>query len=255
MRQLIVNADDFALTPGVSNGIIEAHKNGIVTSTTLMANSPHFEKAVILLKNTPSLETGIHLNLTWGKPVLPCDSVPSLIDKNGTFFKKPHLLPDRINPEEMQSELEAQINKAISYKIQVTHLDSHHHLHTARPEFFNLFMQIAAKYSLPLRTLESSQRKTVIANNIPTPDNFIGTFFGRENIKPDFLYSLIENLPDGISELMCHPGIPDDTLNQESSYTVERKLELDLLTAPSLKNQLNRCDIQLVNYNILFAAK
>lgn len=250
MKQLIVNADDFALTKGISDGIIKAHQNGIVTSTSIMANSPHFEEGVSLLKTVPSIGVGVHLNLSWGKPVLPHTSVTSLVDNNGIFYRKPHLLPSTINIDEMKKELETQINKTTDSGIKISHLDSHHHLHTTRPEFFQLFMELASLYKLPLRTLENTKRKLLHNCNVPTPDNFIGSFFGHQHISEEFLYSIITSIHAGISELMCHPGIPDEFLVNESSYIEERQMELDLLTKPIVKEWLKNNDIQLVSYKI-----
>ena len=83
MRQLIVNADDFGLTEAVSSGILDAHRNGIVTSTTLMANGEAFDAAVAMSRRAPRLGIGVHLNLTSGKPVSPAQRIPSLIDRRG----------------------------------------------------------------------------------------------------------------------------------------------------------------------------
>lgn len=250
MKQLIVNADDFALTKGVSQGIIKAHINGIVTSTSLMVNSPYFEEAASILKKIPSIGVGIHLNLSWGKPLLHESSIPSLVEHNGKFYKKPYFLPSNVKIDEMQMELEAQINKAIDSGLKISHLDSHHHIHTSRPEFFQLFLKLAGKYKLPLRALENKERALLHNSKIPTPDNFIGSFFGQQYISKDFLLSIMNTIPVGVSELMCHPGIPDEFLKNESSYVDERQIELNLLTEPIVKQQLSNYGVELVNYTI-----
>ena len=88
MKKLIINADDLGLTPGVTRGIIKAHLNGIVTSTSAMMNSPHISQSLSAVnKEAPSLGLGVHLVLTWGKPLLPANAVPSLVDNQGNFFK------------------------------------------------------------------------------------------------------------------------------------------------------------------------
>ena len=92
MKQLIVNADDFGLTLGVSKGIVDAHKEGIVSSTTLMANGAAFGTAVSISRRTPGLGIGVHLNLTTGKPVSPARSIPTLVDRDGRL----HLNPGRL---------------------------------------------------------------------------------------------------------------------------------------------------------------
>lgn len=250
MKHLIVNADDFALTEGVTKGILLAHLNGIVTSTSLMVNSPYFEKAVLMLKETSSIGIGIHLTLTWQKPILPSSRIPSLVDQNGKFLKRPILIPDNLDIAEVEAELTAQIEKALATGLPITHLDSHHHIHVSCQALFKLFANLAKKYNFPLRSLEEKERKELLYSNIGTPDYFIGTFFGKEKISISRIKELLGNLPDGVTELMCHPGIPDEILAAESSYVEERKLELDILTDPNLRKWLDDKNIHLANYTI-----
>src|SRR6266699_3551266 len=89
MRQLIVNADDFGLTCEVNRGILDAHRNGIVTSATLMANGEAFDAAVEMARQAPHLSVAIHLNLTQGIPVSPANAIPTLVDKRGRLNLSP----------------------------------------------------------------------------------------------------------------------------------------------------------------------
>jgi predicted glycoside hydrolase/deacetylase ChbG (UPF0249 family) len=120
MKYLIVNADDFGLTPGVCQGILKAHKEGIVTSTTILINSPHLDLALNLLTETPKLDLGLHLNITWGKPVLPLSKVKTLVDENGFFIRNKNF--ETINPEEVGEEWKAQIEKAESLGLKINQL-------------------------------------------------------------------------------------------------------------------------------------
>ncbi len=151
MRRLIINADDFGLTPGVNRAIVQGHRDGVVTSATLMANAPAFNDAVSEIRSnvtSPSraLSVGCHFVLIDGSPVLSPDAVPSLMIENGdgpktfntrlTSFARTALL-GRLNPEEIAAEAAAQIRKIQTAGITVSHVDSHKHAHmfpnVARP--------------------------------------------------------------------------------------------------------------------------
>ncbi|HVZ15633.1 MAG TPA: ChbG/HpnK family deacetylase, partial [Terriglobales bacterium] len=134
MRHLIVNADDFGLTPGVNRAIGEAHQHGIVTSATLMANSQAFAEAVELAPQMPRLSVGCHVVLVDGRPVLAPEQVPSLIADGsefptsfGTFAKS--ALRKKIRLEEIEMEVTAQIRRIQSAGVTVSHVDSHKHVH------------------------------------------------------------------------------------------------------------------------------
>jgi chitin disaccharide deacetylase len=126
MTKLIINADDFGYSKGVNLGIIEAFQNGVVTSATLMANMPGAEHAAALAKENPGLGVGIHLVLTCGKPI--CRDVPSLINDHGEFHRLADL--EKIaRIDEVERELTSQFERFLSFRIQPTHIDSHHHVH------------------------------------------------------------------------------------------------------------------------------
>src|SRR5712692_2782801 len=125
MKQLIVNADDFGLTEQVSRGILDAHREGIVTSTTLMANGGAFDAAVTLARRSPRLRVGVHLNLTQGAPVSPAFRIPTLVDTRGLL----HLTPGRlwkcivttqVDLSDVETELRAQITKILKAGISLT---------------------------------------------------------------------------------------------------------------------------------------
>lgn len=262
MRQLIVNADDFALTHLVCNGIIKAHKEGIVTSTSLMINSPHLDYAVKLLKDTPTLDVGIHLNLSWHIPVLTQNKIPSLLDSNGRFYRRLKEIPSTVKIHEMERELSAQIEKGLATGLPISHIDSHHHLHVFNHQFLKLFIKLANRYNLALRFInqdnknqdnqEDKQEQEGYGNErVITPDYFEGTFFGQDNITLHNLQSIFESLPEGVTELMCHPGEVDNLLRNESSYVNERKMELEILTNTEIKTWLKEKKIKLITYKNL----
>jgi len=125
-RLLIINADDFGLSPGVSSGIVRAHLDGILTSTSYMVNFPWSEELAPLLQQAPDLGVGVHLNLTTGSPVLPPQQVPSLVDEAGRFSKSLPRIQFRIKPDEALREWSAQVDKCSRLLGRLpTHLDTH----------------------------------------------------------------------------------------------------------------------------------
>src|SRR5689334_13125533 len=152
MRRLIVNADDFGFTEQVSRGILDAHREGIVTSTTLMANGAAFDAAVAMSRQAPRLGIGVHLNLTEGEPVSPALRIPSLVDGSGRL----HLTPARllkglfrrqINLGDVETELRRQITRILSAGISPTHLDGHKHVHVL-PGVSEIVIRLAQEFSI-----------------------------------------------------------------------------------------------------------
>ncbi|HET7101696.1 MAG TPA: ChbG/HpnK family deacetylase, partial [Terriglobia bacterium] len=152
MKSLIVNADDFGLTEGVNRAIIDGHRNGIITSTTLMANGMAFASAVAAGSAAPALGIGVHLNLTQGRPVSPASRVPSIVTAEGAFYPGPGILARRIlmrqvKPRDVETELRSQIEKVATAGIRITHLDSHKHIHLL-PPIFGVVRKLAREYGI-----------------------------------------------------------------------------------------------------------
>lgn len=142
MKQLIINADDFGFSQAVTDGILKAHTDGCVTSTTLMPNMPDWRRAVDLAKQYPSLSVGVHLTLTQGYPVLPPKQVSSLVDPKGHFLPQGEVIRRawrfRFSQKELIAELTAQMDRAISGGLAPTHIDSHHHIVSYPQTYFAL---------------------------------------------------------------------------------------------------------------------
>jgi chitin disaccharide deacetylase len=275
-RRLIVNADDFGRTRGVSAGILRAHLDGIVTSTTTMMNLPgvvpdlHRTRA-----EAPRLALGVHLNFTVGRPLLPVDWCSSLVDEHGHFLTRDVLMaqPDRINPDELRAELKSQITAFRNAMERLPdHLDCHQFVHLY-PPFFRVYLDLAESFKLPLRipflgipteldqvpsilsgvplamaqALLRADRQLLAERDFKTPDHFVGTFYDQQATL-DHLLSVLDHLLDGPTELMCHPGLADDQLQAESGYTVQREQEMAVLTDPQIKARLTELDIQLITF-------
>lgn len=239
INRLIVNADDFGMTQGNTIGILLAHQQGIVTSTTCMMNMPYAEFALEQAKKHPHLGIGIHLVLTVGKPLLT--GAQSYTDKDGYFLKR-NTYPDNkphADPTELYHEWKAQIEKFIAISgHKPTHLDSHHHVHLL-PDHIEVTKQLAKEYDLPIR-----QRTQIIETYefIPCYDKM-----DEEDISLDYLYNIFQSHQDSL-ELMCHPGLIDQRLYDMSSYNLPRMKELELLTSQEIKQFIEKHHIELINF-------
>ncbi|MEH7107692.1 chitin disaccharide deacetylase [Bacillus sp. JJ1764] len=222
MIKLIMNADDFGYSRGVNYGIIDSHLLGIVNSTTMMMNMPGVDHAIELAKRHPSLQVGIHLVLTCGKPLL--NDVPTLVDAAGNFKKLSTLGEADLSLAELEREWEAQIELFLNKGLKPTHLDSHHHVHT-RDELLPVVQKLANKYDLPVRTNGLEPIKGVK----PFTDAANFDFYGNE-ITEESLIQLMRKIEDGTTvEIMCHPAYVDNELLKGSSYNTARLRELEIL--------------------------
>lgn len=231
MIKLIVNADDFGYSRGVNFGIMDAHKSGIVNSTTMMMNMLGTGHAIELAKENPTLKAGIHLVLTCGKPLLK--NVPSLIDENGDFKRLNRIKEfNDIHLTDLENEWTAQIEKFLASGLVPTHLDSHHHVHGIK-EFYPIIKKLAVKYDLPVRLTENR-----LEGVKPFTDMFFGDFYG-ETIPEDYFKRLGEKAADGQSvEVMCHPAYLDDEVMKNSSYNIMRLRETSILLSTVLPDNV-----------------
>jgi len=242
IKQLIINADDFGMCEGNSIGILLAHKNGMVTSTTCMMNMPYARFALEQAKHFPHLGVGVHLVLTVGKPLI--EGAKSYTDQNGNFIR-PKDYPDgnpHADEEELYNEWKAQIDKFIEITgHKPTHLDSHHHVHLL-PWHLAVTKRLADEYDLPIR-----QREKVLNNYQYVHCN--DEMYGNEATMDFLLRSLQED--DEILEIMCHPALLDQRLYDISSYHLPRMKELEILTSKQLKQFIEDNHIELINYSCI----
>ena len=248
MRRLIVNADDFGRSPGIDRGVVRAHRDGIVTSTTFMANAPGAEKAARLLRETPSLDAGAHLVLTYARPLTDPARIPSLVREDGTFYRPTELLARVIDREEALAEYRAQHARARELiGREPTHVDTHHWIHD-HPALSWAVCELARETGAAARTHTPEQRDAYRAKGVRTPDHFTREFQHPGNIDVPFLLALLSRLEDGVTELMCHPGEPDPELVATSAYARERPLELATLTDRRVREAIERQGIALTTF-------
>lgn len=287
MRNLIVNADDLGWTEGVNRGIVETHRKGLVTSTTLLANGRAFDSGIDAARQNPELGIGVHLNLSDGPPAAPADQVPGLLNAAGELDIGPERLMLRIASrslplDEVEREWDAQIGKIREAGISPTHLDGHKHVHML-PGLFELALRLAKKHGIRairvahedarlrsalsagvshnasvvlkqglqargLKLLARDARGLAEREGIATSDYFCGiTQTGQ--LTREGIEELLENLPEGTTELMCHPGYVDEELRKTATRLQDsRKTEMDILTDPRVRKIVAKRGIRLINY-------
>jgi len=252
-RILIVNADDCNLTDGVTRGILETHQHGLVTSTTLMVNLPGLARTRDLLQAVPALDVGLHLNLTFGPPVLPPAAVASLVDASGRFIRDPPRQAQAGDAKQVREELRAQANRfeAVLGR-RPSHLDSHHHLHRF-PVVFDTVLDLAIRLGVPLRAVTSEMAGRIHACGLAAPDRMIGDVGQEPYWTRERLLATLASLEEGATELVCHPGYADDALN--SSYAAQRDAEREALCDPAVAEALRGAGVRLAGYRQLAALR
>ena len=263
MKRLIINSDDYGRSPDISRGIRESHRRGVVTSTTCMMNIPTTPADIaIALKETPALGLGVHLVLTMGTPLVVSETRSSITDEHGNFFNYRALLErlPGIRMDDVGEEWRAQIESFVQAAgRKPTHLDSHHHSSYFSADLFREMLALADEYECAIRfpfTGEISRELEATYPHVPDlmkqfnpphPDNFIVDFYD-EGATHEALLNLINNLPDGTTELMCHPGYVDDAFSNESVYSRQRERELNILTDPGIRLAIQANGIELITF-------
>ena len=249
MLDLIINADDLGLTPGCNEGIIKAITKGIVTDTTLMVNTSFTQDAIGKLKQHGITRVGLHLNLTFGEPVLVAGQVPSLVDAQGRFRRKAAETVPLMKPIDVKRELSAQVEKFLATGLGLTHLDSHHHAHTY-PAILDIAIDLAQQLRVPLRQGNETVRQTIKNAGIATTDAISLNFY-EQGATLDNLKQIIQNHLCGTLEIMCHPANPDQLLYDISSYNHWRENELAVLTSQEIQDFIKNNGVRLVGFDAL----
>ena len=281
MPDLIVNADDLGHAPSINRGIIQAHLQGIVTSTTTLITWPDAPAGLeAAQESAPNLGVGLHFNLSEGRPASDPASVPSLVDEDGRFCGPSRLgvFSQGWDDEEVERELRAQMARYIELAGHAPdHLDSHHGAPPEHPAGMRVMLALAAEYDLPMRQLwlsdspESLARQSWILSALPpevaldraealydvfeahkaayrSTDVFNGAFYDRTSTLADLLL-ILSNLGAGVTELMCHPGYAEGEV--VSDYWEGREHDLAALTHPAVRELIASEGIRLINYGEL----
>jgi len=286
--RLIINADDFGLTPGVNRAIAELHQARSLTSTTLMATGPAFEDAVAVAHANPTLGVGCHIVLTDGVPVSPPESIPTLIGPDHKTFRPSlidfvqSLLRGKIREDDIEREASAQIQKLQRAGIRITHLDTHKHTHlfpaVIRPLLrlaeqhgvqairhpFEQSWSLALGHGNRIRRLQVKllgNLKTGFENrpqirdaHVLTTDGTIG-ISATGNLYRKTLHEILHAMPaEGTFELCCHPGYNDSDLDRITTrLRAHRDIERDALLTELPALALHPNAPQLIHYGDLSA--
>lgn len=253
MKQLIVNADDFGLTPRVTAGILDAMRDGIVTSTSVLACSEPAIRAAKEAGSTLDGRAGAHLQLTDGKPCSDPGTIPSLVTREGRFPRFRSQVA-QVNPSEVRREWCAQVAQFLRSGLRPTHIDSHHHVHE-REEILSVYCEIARDYGLPARSLSLEMSADLRSRGVRCADLCETGWIGSD-LSVEGLITVVERAfhrcgGEGIVELMCHPGYADSSLADRSNYVAGREQELHVLRAQGLADKLEGRGIRLVGMRIL----
>lgn len=247
-RFLIVNADDFNLTPGVSKAILECHDQGVVTSTTVLINRSDDSCLVQPLLKRKNLGIGLHLNITLGKPIMLGRKVASLLAEEGHFRKCLEQVRKFPKKKEVYAEWEAQIRlfKKTFSKLP-THLDTHHQIHD-HPFYYRILTELAKNCRLPFRRSKVMK----IAHPLFNPPHLWGDLDPGRYWKKTMLIEQIKKLPPGIHEIMCHPGYSDFDLKKISSFTEGREAERKIFASPELRQWVKARGVKLTHYGLCY---
>jgi predicted glycoside hydrolase/deacetylase ChbG (UPF0249 family) len=258
LKYLIPNADDFGYTRDVNDGIIHAHRQGILTATTIMATGAAFDHAVMLARENRSLDVGVHL---------------VLVDGNGFPPTLAGFMRQTVRGHiRIYEELAAQVRKVQSAGIQPTHLDTHKHTHLF-PPVLSAVARISSEFripwvrrpfDLPFHAAGVTWRRRTVAKALGfararfhrvlaragcrTTDHFAG-FLMTGNYDAAELARLIRHLPEGVTEFMCHPGFCTQELQSARTRLKEsRRRELDALTSFEVRKAIQESNVTLARY-------
>jgi len=287
MKRLIVNADDFGITHGVNRGILRCYEQGIVTSATIMANGDGFDGAAEMARAHPRLGVGVHIVLVGGRALGAQGKNGSLADDTGELPKTITALISKSRSRALfahavEAEIRAQIERALAGGIQPTHLDTHKHTHIY-PPVMRALARVAREYNIsrvrmPFESVgavwrglggirlafsgrsafflasQSNRpyfRRHLRENDLRSPQHFFG-FFATGRLAHKALLEIVRALPEGTSELVCHPGINDADLERQSTrLRAQRETEMAALTSPDVKQEIVERGVQLISYREL----
>ena len=279
MKNLIVNADDFGRHELINRAVEKALTEGCLRSATIMAGGIAFDDAVSVAKKNPALGVGLHFTLANGFPVLPPSEIPTLVTEDGIFFENyvvflKKYLQGKVSGDEIKSELAAQLEKVQNAGINLTHFDSHQHLHhipgiieicldlaesakitamrVSETKIFDGELDSIGKFigRLGLSSLAKFAAHKAHKKNFKTPEHFTGIVAG-EAVDENFLSKLLENLQEGTTEIMLHPGTDNEILQKYCDWEHDFEGELAAVTSPKILKMLEEKNISAINFSDL----
>ena len=273
---MIVNADDFGLSPEVNAGVIRAHRDGILGSASLMVAEPAAKDAGELARQNPALDVGLHAVVCRGRSILDAAHLRGAVDASGHFIENPVMAGmryffDRSMRAKMTDELRAQIERHLELVGNLNHIDGHLNFHV-HPLFADILIDLAVEYKVPcirlpresvmttlrlrrdhaplklveaaiFRTLSRRTRRMMTERGLRSTDSLFG-LHQSGHLDEDYIVGIIDRLREGTTELYFHPaadvgGIPPSAAAQ---------LEVEILTSPRVREAIDRNDIELITF-------
>jgi hopanoid biosynthesis associated protein HpnK len=270
-RRLIVNADDFGRSHSINQAVIRAHREGVLTTASLMVNEPGFDEAVALARENPKLGVGLHLSLVCGRSALPPEKIPGLVNVRGNFSSKPvaagfRYFFQRDLRQQLRAEIHAQFAKFHATGLPLDHVNGHLHLHL-HPVIFRILMEDATQlgirrlrltrdclsrsrqmacghwfyrvsHAVIFGLLSKYARNQLRQKNIRHAQITFG-LLQNHRVDEEYILKLLPDLPPGDSELYSHPSLD------------EFKHEFDALVSPRVKELVKKLGIELIRYQDL----
>lgn len=283
MKAVIINGDDFGHSAEVNAGIIRTHRDGVLTSASLMVASPARDEAAAYARANPSLDVGLHLVVCQGRSVLLRGQLPGLVDSNCAFADSPVLAGlryffDRSARELLRAECRAQIEAHLMLVGYLNHIDGHLNFHV-HPTIADIVVELAAEYGVPcirlprepvgttlalakdnfarklleaaiFKALSKRTRRLIDAKGIKSTDSLFGLHQSGHLTEP-YVLGVIDRLPEGVTELYFHPAA--DTGGVPPSAAAQR--EVEILTSRAVREALDRHGIRLTTFRELAASK
>ena len=276
-RVVVVNADDLGLHEDVNRGVIDAHQRGFVTSASIIACGRGAENAFDLVKSNPDLDIGVHLTLIEEFPLCPASEVESLVDGSGHFYGSykrfvAEILCGRITRADVYRELDRQISHVLDQGLDVTHLDSHQHIHVL-PMIWEVVVALARTYQIQYLRIPRFDR--VLSRNPMISlarmclNGFSGLRRGSDDlirsadftpglhlsgrVSVDALLRVFEELQSGLSEIVVHPGRTTPSLTKDYSWGFDWSGETEALRSDVLRRALDNSLFRLTNFRNLLS--
>jgi chitin disaccharide deacetylase len=263
-KALIINADDYGLTNSVSRGIRQGFRNGIITSTSVIALKGNFEKDIELLKaECPTIGIGVHLFVTSFRPLSRATKIPTLLKDGHSFFRLKELKEFEVSfsKEQLYSEWKSQIELIKKTGIKIDHIDSHHHVCYLNRTTVDVTADLCVEFNLPIRTPSSPNDNYKIVDYAKKRFKELKIFYPEYLITEytkecgDFavLINAISKLKNGVTEIITHSGFADKKLEEISSLVYSRESELDTLQNSQLNHIIKAQNIELSTFGSCFS--
>jgi hopanoid biosynthesis associated protein HpnK len=288
-RRLVVSADDFGAAEEINTAVACAHRDGILTSTSLMVTGDALADAVAVARSNPELAVGLHLVLAQARPAAPARDIPRLVDARGRFGDHPvrgglryfFATLDRTGRAQLRGEIRAQLDAFAATGLRLAHVDGHLNMHL-HPVVLSILLELAPRYGIHAMRLSRESlvaalrhdprhalRKTgeglvfralaawaaprLRAAGIATADRVYG-MHQTGHADEAYLLSLIPALPAGVSELYCHPAVHRPAVVATEQRGYDHEGELAALMSTRVRAAIEAAGVQLVSYRDLGGA-